>query len=151
MAAALLTFGIARAEAADPVLRYVSLSRDQVYLREGPTYNHRILWIYKRKGLPVAILAQYDTWRRIRDAQGTIGWIHSSMLTDARTVEVTSKVKAPVHESSNPASAVIALAQPGVIAKVKSCQRDICKIETGGLKGWIEKTKIWGVRRGETF
>jgi SH3-like domain-containing protein len=136
---------------AETVQRYASLSRDQVFLREGPSYSHRILWIYKRKGLPVGILAEYDTWRRVRDIQGAVGWMHSSMLSDVRTVEVSGKSKAPVHETSNPTSAIVAIAEPRVIAKLRSCLATVCKIETAGLKGWVEKSRIWGVKPGETF
>src|SRR5208282_5566810 len=83
---ALLMAVTASANAADPVPRFASLASDKVYMREGPTYRHPILWVYRRKGLPVEVIGQYDVWRRVRDVDGTTGWIHGSMIAETRTV-----------------------------------------------------------------
>src|SRR5215217_7416086 len=56
-----------------PVPRYVSLKTDRVNLREGPSKDHRTAWVFQRAGLPVEIVAEYETWRRIRDSEGTEG------------------------------------------------------------------------------
>ena len=139
------------AEAVSAVPRFASFSSDKVYMREGPTYRHPILWVYRRRGLPVEILAQYDVWRRVRDADGTTGWVHSSMIAERRTVLVTAKRPAPVRRSSDPRSPILALAQPGVVAKLEACGASACEIEASGADGWIDKNNIWGVRVGETF
>jgi len=149
-------FGIAAlfataAVAEDPTPHFGSLDNPKVYLREGPSYSHRILWVYRRKGLPVKVVAGYDVWRRIEDSQGTVGWIHSSMLSDARTIVVTSAKPAPVREDDGPSSKILALAQPGVIAKLEACSPAECEIATDGIDGWIEKKNIWGVSTGESF
>lgn len=130
---------------------YVSLDSDKVYMREGPTYDHRILWVYHRRGLPLLETAEYDVWRRVKDSQGTVGWVHSSMISNARTVLVTSEKPAPVrsHEAAN--SPVLALAQPGVIAKLEACGQEACQVSTGGLEGWVDKKNIWGVSAGDVF
>ncbi len=137
------------AEQPSPVPRFASLSRDQVYMREGPTYRHRVLWVYHRKGLPVQIVAQFDVWRRIRDADGTTGWVHSSMISETRTVVVTSKKPAPVYRGGDPRSQILALAEPGVIAKLETCTAALCEINAEGTEGWIEKKNVWGVKPGE--
>jgi SH3-like domain-containing protein len=130
---------------------YVSLDRDKVFLREGPTYQHRVLWTYQRKGLPLRVIAQYDVWRRVKDKDGSVGWILDSMLSRARVAVVAGSTQAPVHASDAPSSDVVALAQPGVLAKLKSCEPTICKVDIGRVRGWIEKKNIWGVDEGETF
>jgi len=63
-----------------PVPRYVSLKTDRVNLREGPSKDHRTAWVFQRAGLPVEIIAEYETWRRIRDSEGTEGWVLHSLL-----------------------------------------------------------------------
>src|ERR1700753_3659957 len=73
---------------AAPVLRYVSQRTDTAYLREGPSFQHRVLWVYKHRGYPFAVLAQYDVWRRVQAADGTIGWMSGAMLSDPRTVPI---------------------------------------------------------------
>ena len=70
-------------------------------MREGPTYRHPILWVYRRKGLPVEIVAQFDVWRRVRDADGTMGWVHASMIAETRTVLVTAPKPVPLHRSDD--------------------------------------------------
>ena len=71
-----------------PVPRYVSLKTDRVNLREGPSKDHRTAWVFQRAGLPVEITAEHETWRRIRDAEGTEGWVLHSLLSGRRTALV---------------------------------------------------------------
>jgi SH3-like domain-containing protein len=101
--------------------------------------------------LPVEIVAQYDVWRKVRDAEGTTGWVHASMIAERRTVEVTAAKPVPVRRSDDLRSPILALAQKGVVAKLEACEADACEIEAGDTQGWIEKKNIWGVRVGEIF
>ena len=130
---------------------FVSLDNARVYMREGPTYDHRVLWIYRRKGLPVLLTAQFDVWRRVQDSDGAVGWVHSTMISDARTVLVASKSPAPLRSGEPPKSKILALAQPGVIAKLEACGPQACQVSTGGVEGWIDKKNIWGVTAGDVF
>ncbi len=142
----------ARAGEPAPSLPYfASLASGKVYMREGPTFRHPVLWIYRRKGLPVEVLARYDVWRRVRDVDGATGWIHSAMISDVRTVVVTAKAPAPVRRSPDPRSPILALAQYGVVAKLEACTSAACEIDAAGTDGWIEKREIWGIRTGEVF
>ena len=67
-------FALMLAAISQPALaaHYASLRAEKVYLREGPTYQHRVLFIYKRKDYPVQIIASYESWRRVRDVDGTV-------------------------------------------------------------------------------
>lgn len=151
LCAALLAAFAFPAAAQESVPRYASLDRDKVFLREGPSYEHRILWVYRHKGLPVKIIAQFDVWRRVQDWQGSVGWIHSSMLSDVRTVMVTSRKPAPLRKSDDPSSKILALAQPGVIAKLEACRASACEVAADGIDGWLAKKNIWGVNTSESF
>jgi SH3-like domain-containing protein len=130
---------------------YASLRSNKVYLREGPTFEHRILFIYERKDYPVEVLTSYETWRRVRDADGTIGWVSQSMLSDARTVLIVGKGRADIRDEPSAAASVIAKADPGVVARLKACKPQFCEISASGLKGWIDRTRIWGVDAGEVI
>src|SRR5579864_6655562 len=134
-----------------PVPRFASFSRDQVFMREGPAYHYRILWVYHRKGLPVEITGQFDVWRHVRDSDGTTGWVHSSMISETRTVLVTAKKPAPIYRDDDVRSQILALAQPGVVAKLETCATLFCEIAANDAEGWIDKKSIWGVRAGEIF
>ena len=67
------------------VPRFVSLKTDRVNLREGPSKDNRTAWVFQRAGLPVEIIAEFETWRRIRDSEGTEGWVLHSLLSGRRT------------------------------------------------------------------
>ncbi len=88
-----------------PVPRYVSLKSEHVNLREGPSKDHATKWIYQRAGLPVEIIAEYETWRRIRDSEGAEGWVLHSLLSGKRTALVSpwKKDAPPLPLRANPA------------------------------------------------
>ena len=36
-----------------------------------------------------------------------------------------------------------------VVAQVKSCGGDWCRVQVGPHVGWVERTQVWGVYKGE--
>ena len=90
MAAAVLApaAGNAGEHSAGPTeaIRFASLRAKEVNVRAGPGVRYPVDWVYKRKNMPVEVIAQFGTWRKIRDVQGAQGWIHQSMLSGARFV-----------------------------------------------------------------
>src|SRR5579863_7400127 len=76
-----------RASGAEAQLpRYEVLHADKVNLRSGPGDRYPIQWVYVRKDWPVEVIAQWDHWRRVRDWEGTEGWVHEKMITNRREV-----------------------------------------------------------------
>ena len=151
IAAILWILSVVAADAAPAkILRYVSQRPDKAYLREGPTYAHKVLWVYRHRGYPFAVIGEFDTWRRVRTADGTLGWMSASMLSDQRTVLITGKGRARITAESE-GSKVTALAEPGAIANLRSCNRDACRIKSEQIDGWISKSRIWGVEENEVF
>jgi SH3-like domain-containing protein len=128
---------------------YASLRAAKVYLREGPTYQHRVLFIYQRKDYPVQLIATYESWRRVRDVDGTVGWISQTMLSDARTVLITGKGRAAIRSQPYATASLRAWADPGVVARLRACKPQFCEIVSDGMRGWIDKNRIWGVDAGE--
>lgn len=139
-----LTAGAAVADTAATVQRYVTLRAAEVNLRAGPGEQFPIQWVYRRKGLPVEVIGKSDVWRKIRDWQGTEGWVHERMLTGSRGVIVRGAVR-PLHSEPDPASDVVARAEPGVIAKLLECRGAWCEVETSDVKGWLGRNEVWGV------
>ena len=133
-----------------PVPRYVSLKSGEVYLREGPSSGHKVEWVYVRRGLPVEVIAEYDVWRRIRDADGVVGWVHKGMLDGKRSVLMTGEANIPLRESPAPDAAIVAYAQPGVIARLETCGGSFCEVKAQAIDGYVSRTQIWGVYAGET-
>lgn len=140
----------AQALKAEKVLRYVSQRTDKAYMREGPTYAHRVLWVYRHRGYPFAVLAEFDVWRRVKAADGAVGWMSASMLSDNRTVLVTGKGRAKIFEEPN-GGKIVALADPGAVANLEACAPSTCHIHGEDIDGWIPRDRIWGVGANEVF
>lgn len=137
-----------------PVPRFVSLKSDRVNLREGPSKDHRTRWVYQRAGLPVEIVAEFETWRRVRDADGAEGWVLHSLLSGRRTALVAPWSKAKdasfaLHRSADDGSAVVAQLEPSVIANVSSCADSWCRISVGRVEGYLKQDRLWGVYPNE--
>jgi len=133
-----------------PIAHYVSQRADQAYLREGPSYQHKIIWIYRHRGYPFLVTASFDVWRRVEAPDGALGWMSATMLSDQRTVLITGKTRVPIHASED-GGKLVGLADPGAVAGLKSCGPDTCHISGQDIDGWIARDRIWGVGPGETF
>ncbi len=135
-----------------PVPRFVSLKPDRVNVRGGPTRDNDVTFVYTRAGLPVEITAESDNWRRIRDWEGSEGWVYHSLLSGRRTAVVMPKDKkalVPLYDNSDSASPVVARLQAGVLATVKHCTGSWCRIAGAGFDGWVVQEQLWGVYPNE--
>ena len=135
-----------------PLPRYVSLKADRVNLREGPSKDHPTSWVFERAGLPVEVTEEFDTWRKIRDSQGTVGWVLESLLSGRRTALVKPWAKGailPIFDKPRAGSRIVANLQSGVIGNVRQCSGSWCQIFGSGFSGWIQQTNLWGVYPNE--
>lgn len=132
-----------------PIPRFVSLKSDKVYVRAGPALRYPIRWIYKQSGMPVEIIQEFDTWRKIRDVEGEDGWIHQSLLSGARTVLVYADDLVPLRDDDKVAAKMVARLEPNVIANLETCRAEWCRLEVGGYHGWVERNFLWGIYADE--
>jgi SH3-like domain-containing protein len=131
-----------------PVPRFVSLKTDRVNVRGGPDKDHDVTFIYTRIGWPVEITAEFENWRRVRDSDGSEGWVYHSMLSGKRMAVVRLKPSvdlAPLHAKPDTQSAVTARLQSGVLGVVKQCTGTWCRLAGQGFDGWVEQGRLWGV------
>ena len=145
-----LGLGVKAEETTLPLPRFVSLRNDQVRLRTGPGVQYPIEWVYQRRYLPVEIIAEYRTWRKIRDWQSTQGWIHQSMLSGRRTAIVTGKRRS-LRSNADTKSSPVAEIEVAAIADLKKCPSGSgwCLIKAGEITGWLRKVEFWGAYRNE--
>ena len=155
---ALLPAAVAAAETPSglPLPRFVSLKSGRVNARVGPGLNYAVEWLYMKPGLPMEIIQEFDTWRRVRDSDGSEGWINQSLLSGKRT-----GIAAPwqrgkdasiklLSSPSNDAGAVATL-EPGVIGTIRACNGDWCEMTFEGHTGWLGQSLVWGAYPGETI
>ncbi|MGB8843523.1 MAG: SH3 domain-containing protein [Aliidongia sp.] len=136
-----------------PLPRFVSMRLGDVNLRVGPGLRYPIAWVFTKKDLPVEIIAEFDTWRKIRDWEGTEGWVNHTALAGKRSVMVLGVIRALRRDADSQAAPVAQL-EPGVIGKLLECpavSADWCRIEAGDVRGWIRRDEIWGVYPRETY
>jgi SH3-like domain-containing protein len=139
------------AEAGLPVPRFVSLRSDEVNVRTGPGVRYPIDWVFVRKAMPVEVLAEVDTWRKVRSLDGTEGWVHQSMLTGRRTAIVIGSETRRLYKRNDPTTPAIAQLEPGVIGSLLECRDAWCRLEFDGQKGWLPRDQLWGVLPSENF
>lgn len=133
-----------------PLPRFASLRTNEVNMRVGPGTRYSINWVYKREGLPVEITQEFEDWRKIRDADGTVGWMHKQMLHGQRMVVIQKKITV-LRKTSDENSGAVLRAEPGVIGKLLECEPGWCRLQIAGHKGWVQKNSIWGVNKDEKF
>ncbi|KTE26288.1 MULTISPECIES: SH3 domain-containing protein [unclassified Sphingopyxis] len=122
---------------------WASISVDEARMRKGPSPDVPVTWEYRRKDLPVKVIARHETWRKIEDPDGTQGWMAARLLSRTRTAIVTGEIR-PMREEPDTSAAVAFRAQPGVVGRITDCQKGWCLFNVGGRKGWIQTDHIWG-------
>lgn len=99
--------------------------------------------------MPVEVVEEFDAWRKIRDEDGTIGWVHKTMIDGRRNVMIIGKTAQIVRASDDKESRPIIKVEPTVVARLVECGKEWCKVQVDGRKGWIEKKALWGVYPNE--
>jgi SH3-like domain-containing protein len=127
-----------------PVPRYVSLKFDSVNARSGPSDDHRLLWVFHARGLPVQVIAETEDWRRICDPDGQVSWVHRRTTDGRRMVMRVRPGPAPILAKPNPMASPVAYLSPRALAALDRCQNDWCKITVGRVTGWTPISALWG-------
>ncbi|MBL4615732.1 MAG: hypothetical protein JKY27_12775 [Magnetovibrio sp.] len=135
-----------------PLPRFVSLRAGEVNLRTGPGVQYPVEWVYRKTGLPLEVIAEYKTWRKVRDWEGSQGWVHQTMLSAKRGFVVTGGTRA-IYAKSNGKSRTVARVQSDVSGRLISCpdSSGFCRVAVEGFEGWLNRADFWGVLRGESF
>jgi SH3-like domain-containing protein len=128
----------------DPALPYwASISVDEARMRKGPSPDVPVIWEYRRRDLPVKVVARFENWRKIEDPDGTKGWMAARLLSRTRTAIVTGDIR-PIRQSPSLTAAVAYRAEPGVVGRITDCADGWCRIDVKGRRGWIDTDHIWG-------
>lgn len=136
------------AETGLPVPRFVSLAAGEVNVRTGPGTKYPIQWVFRRKGLPVEIIQEFEHWRRVRDWEGAAGWVHQSTLSGRRMALVTGAPRT-LRDRPDKGAPAVAHAEPGVVGRLLECAGDWCRVDLDGYRGWLLRDHFWGTYPGE--
>ena len=128
---------------ANESINFLSLKKNEVNLRQGPSFEYPIKLVYKKKYLPVIIIDKSETWRQIKDFENNLGWIHISQLSKRKS-GINTKNNIVVYKKPTFYSQPIVKLELGRLVLIEKCKLDWCKIKTGGYVGWILKNSLWG-------
>ena len=123
--------------------KFLSLKKNEVNLRQGPSLEYPIKLIYKKKYLPVIILDKSGPFRKIRDFENNTGWIHIALLSKKKSA-INIKNNSILYKKPTIYSKPLAKLESGRLVIVKKCKVKWCKIESGDYQGWIYKKNLWG-------
>ena len=128
-----------------PVPRYVSLKVGKANGRIGPSINHPVAWQYRRRGLPLIVVAETERWRKVRDVNGDETWIYAPALSGERHAIALADI--PLRARSKETARVKAVALKGALVKIEECRdNNWCRFKgSDGLKGWARPSAFWGV------
>ena len=128
---------------ANESINFLSLKNNEVNLRQGPSFEYPIKFIYQKKYLPVEVLDKSETWRKIKDFENNSGWIHASQLSKKKSA-ICKKNNSVLYKKPTIFSKPIAKLEIGRLVLIKKCVAKWCKITSGNFNGWIYKNSLWG-------
>jgi SH3-like domain-containing protein len=143
-----------------PLPRFVSTRSNPINVRVGPGTKYEIAWNFLVSGVPVEIIQEFDTWRKIRDVDGDEGWVHQSLLVGTRVGYATPLLangEVAMHANRSEESPLRARLAPGVKVTISNCDGTWCNVSAGqpgeraSHSGYVRQEEIWGVYPNEVF
>ncbi len=145
-----------------PLPRFASTRSTPINVRVGPGTKYDIAWIYRQSGIPVEIVQEFDTWRKIRDQDGDEGWVHQNLLSGNRAgyvAPVVANGEIALRSGMNDDSGVRARLGAGLRVQIKECDGTWCEVSAAGgdgqrtatYSGFLHQEEIWGVYPDEVF
>ena len=122
--------------------KFLSLKKDKVYVRYGPSFDSPIKYIYRKINLPIKQIDKKENWRRIIDLNNNSGWIHWRMLKKPNSIiELKNKI---LFKKPTIYSEPIVKLEKGRLLIIKKCENNWCNVTTGEYLGWVKIKNVWG-------
>ena len=128
--------------------RFATIGTLEANVRAGPGSQYPIIWQYIKQGLPVEIIAEYENWRKVKDHDGSVGWVLRALLSAKRNAIITDGVHLLYSSDSSKSNPMIKI-EAGVIVNINKCRKNWCAITVNDYNGWIEQEYLWGTYLGE--
>ena len=145
-----------------PLPRFAALRADDVNMRIGPGSRYPILWLYKRRDLPVQIEREFGPWRQVEDADGVKGWMNGAVLVGTRSfvviasgdaLDATHGAGTTLRDDPRDDGGVVAILRPGVLGRLRACPPGSgwCRVSTHNYSGWLRRSAIFGLLPDEVI
>ena len=124
---------------------FLSLKKNKVNVRYGPSFDSDVKYVYKKINLPLKQIDKKENFRRIIDMKNNSGWIHVSQLKNNNSV-ISTDLKILFKKPSS-FTKPIAQLKKGRLLIIKECKKKWCNVETGKFTGWVDKENLWGISK----
>ena len=124
---------------------FLSLKKNKVNVRYGPSFDSDVKYVYKKINLPLKQIDKKENFRRIIDMKNNSGWIHVSQLKNNNSV-ISTDLKILFKKPSSFAKPIAQL-KKGRLLIIKECKKKWCNVETGKSTGWVDKENLWGISK----
>ncbi|MEO5805539.1 SH3 domain-containing protein [Devosia sp.] len=140
--------------------RFATTRSTPINVRVGPGTKYEVAWIYLKAGVPVEIVQEFDTWRKIRDIDGSEGWVHQNLLAGTRAGYVAADGDTSLRASESDDSSARAVLGKGFRIQIKECDGVWCEVtainqpegeRSSSYSGYLHQGDIWGVYPNEKF
>ena len=114
----------------------------------------------KVTNMPVEITAEFDAWRQIKDIEGSVSWVHSTLLSGKRTAIIMAEVSEPseatddlipAYKKANTQSSKVLEVENGAVGEIKKCVEGFCLVDFKSYRGWLAKNYLWGIYADEVI
>ncbi|MBH43227.1 MAG: hypothetical protein CMP25_00360 [Rickettsiales bacterium] len=122
--------------------KFLSTKYNEVNVRKGPGKNHYVTSVFIKKCLPLKIISTFDSWVKVSDIEGDVGWISKSQLSEKKCGIIIKETS--LHSFPNIKSKKSAILKKNLLIDIKKCEQKWCKIKYKKFSGWIEKGFFWG-------
>ncbi len=122
---------------------FLSLKKNKVNVRYGPSFESPVKFIYKKINLPIKQIDKKENFRRIIDLKNNSGWIHRSQLKPVNSI-IPLKDKILFKDPSNFSKPLVKI-QKGRVLVLQKCIKEWCKVKSDKFKGWIKTDNVWGL------
>ncbi len=127
-----------------PVPRFVSLKSGEVNARKGPGEDHRILWVWRVKNMPLMVVAESRDWRKVRAPDGDEAWVKAQMVDGGSSVMRTRPGDLPLLEKPKAGARTVAYLRSGAVAVQRKHKDGWNQLKAGGEEGWAPADEVWG-------
>ena len=145
-----------------PLPRFVSLTSEPINVRVGPGTRYELAWVFVKSRLPVEIIQEFDTWRKIRDLDGQEGWVHQNLLSGRRMGYIApwdETARVALRARDNSEARVRVWLSSNFLVRIEKCDGQFCQVSARNASGegrttysgYVAQFEIWGVYPGEEF
>tara|TARA_B100001564_G_scaffold111474_1_gene92442 strand:+ start:313 stop:732 length:420 start_codon:yes stop_codon:yes gene_type:complete len=118
---------------------------NEVNVRNGPGLNHLKIYKILKKGYPLKVIKEFESWKKVKDFKGVLGWVSNSQLSD-KAFGIVIIDEEVIFKFPELKSKKIARIKKNFVIRIKKCSADWCFVEEGEIKGWISKKSFWGFK-----